>query len=166
MRQSALVQISNQDKNNWGRWVQAWHSDLGNLLQISLNEALSHSQALGSDLGPVWMTLADASLGMLESLWYCLVLRPSSVLMWATAISLHFPSSPLWPKEQSEWWNQLSPQSPCPLAILCVDQDPQGKMVSRQCWNNPLILSSRTEEKWQYASLQGLDFPCCVFKGR
>lgn len=41
------------------------------------------------------MTLADASVGMLESLWYCLVLWPSSILMRAAVISLPSPSA-LW----------------------------------------------------------------------
>lgn len=163
------MQTTNQSTNNWARWFQARHSDLGNLLQISLNGAQSHSEASGSDSGPVWMTLADASVGMLESLWYCLVLRPSSILMWAAAVSLPPPLSPVGrrPKEHSEWWNRLAPQSPCPLAILCVDPDLQGETVSRQWWNNPLALWLKAEEKWKYISLQDLKFPCwSVFKSR
>lgn len=134
-----MVQTTNQSKNNRERPFQAQVSNLGNLLQISLNESLSCSWALGSDSGPVWMTLADALVGMLESLWYCLVLQPSSsVLIWAAAISLHSPSA-LWDADLRSRVSDETCSFPRAPALWphCVYPELQVKTVGMQWWNDP-----------------------------
>lgn len=122
-------------------------------------------------MGPEWMTLADASIGMLESQWYCLVLRPSSsssssVLMRAAAISLHSPST-LWDAAWGTHWVMKPAASPdsLPSGRTVWGSRPTGRdglqAVMKQAFD--CVAVEDRETKMHSVSLQELQFPCCLF---
>lgn len=127
---------------------------------------------------PEWSPLGSLGFGLGPSPEYLsrcfsrnagvtVVLSCAPTLLCTVVSCSHFITFPLCPmghrpKEYSEWWNLPPPQSLCPLAILCVDPDLQGKAVSGQWWNNPLTQDRREMEmhrsagsllcwKWRYS---------------
>lgn len=103
---SILAHCCRLEKQRW-RWrpirtkITPWTDQIWKIQRLW---AEIHSEAPFSAVGPVWMTLADASVRM--SSWHFGAPQRSSICK-------------LSPVESSEWWNLLSSLSPLPRGYVC-----------------------------------------------